>query len=145
MRYILKITGLLTLIAFLAMNCKPSNKINEVVGITKITLENTRWNLVELNSQAVTIENKPYLVFASKSMVLNGFGGCNQLAGSYELNGQKIKFNNIAATRMFCAETMTIETSFLQSLEIINVYRLEGHELILLQDEGVIARLRVAN
>ncbi|HRE67144.1 MAG TPA: hypothetical protein PLX76_09525, partial [Cyclobacteriaceae bacterium] len=74
MKYILKITGLLTLIAFLAMNCKPSNKINEVVGITKITLENTRWDLVELNSQAVTIENKPYLVFASKSMVLNGFG-----------------------------------------------------------------------
>lgn len=145
MKYFFKIFSLLTLIVLVSASCKPSHKINEVVGITKATLENTRWVLTELNTQPVAIDNQPYLVFASKSMVLNGFGGCNQLAGSYETTGQKIKLKNIAATRMFCAETMSLETSFLQSLAGINTYRLEGHELILLQDERVIARLRVEN
>jgi len=135
---------LLVFIVLLAA-CKPSNKINQVVGVTKATFADTRWVLMEINSQPITNESKPYLMFAAKSMVVNGFGGCNQLAGSYEATGQKIKFNNIAATRMFCEETMQVETSFLQSLEAINYYRLEGRELILLQEETIIARFRAEN
>jgi heat shock protein HslJ len=146
MKKISKILGFLTLIGLLLIvSCKPSNKINKVVGITKATLENSRWALIELNAQPLTIENKPYLVFAAKSMVVNGFGGCNQLAGSYEVSGQKIKLNNIAATRMFCQETMAIENSFLQSLQVINTYKIESQELLLLQDDTVIARFRIAN
>lgn len=137
--------AIVLVLVILSAGCRPSDKINKAVGITKATLENTRWALTELHAEPITLENKPYLMFAKKSMVVNGFGGCNQLAGSYELSGQKIKLNNIAATRMFCQETMSVETSFLQSLQIINAYRIEGHELLLLQDEVLIARFRVAN
>lgn len=133
------------IIVLLATACKPSNKINKVVGITKATFENTRWALIELNAQAITFENKPYLVFAPKSMVVNGFAGCNQLAGSYESSGQKIKLNNIASTRMFCEETMQTEIAFLQTLQQVNQYQIEGHELLLLQDDKVVARFRVVN
>lgn len=137
--------AIVLVLVILSAGCRPSDKINKAVGITKATLENTRWALTELHAEPITLEKKPYLMFAKKSMVVNGFGGCNQLAGSYELSGQKIKLNNIAATRMFCQETMSVETSFLQSLQIINAYRIEGHELLLLQDEVLIARFRVAN
>lgn len=137
--------AIVLVLVILSAGCRPSDKINKAVGITKATLENTRWALTELHAEPITLENKPYLMFAKKSMVVNGFGGCNQLAGSYELSGQKIKLNNIAATRMFCQETMSVETSFLQSLQIINAYRIEGHELLLLQDEVLIARFRVSN
>lgn len=137
--------AIVLVLVILSAGCRPSDKINKAVGITKATLENTRWALTELRAELITLENKPYLMFAKKSMVVNGFGGCNQLAGSYEISGQKIKLNNIAATRMFCQETMSVETSFLQSLQIINAYRIEGHELLLLQDEVLIARFRVAN
>lgn len=137
--------AIVLVLVILSAGCRPSDKINKAVGITKATLENTRWALTELRAEPITLENKPYLMFAKKSMVVNGFGGCNQLAGSYELSGQKIKLNNIAATRMFCQETMSVETSFLQSLQIINAYRIEGHELLLLQDEVLIARFRVSN
>lgn len=133
------------LIVLLAAACKPSHKINKVVGITKATFENTQWALIELNTQAITFENKPYLVFAPKSMVVNGFGGCNQLAGSYEFSGQKLKLNNIAATRMFCQETMQTEVAFIQSLQQVNQYLIEGHELLLLQDDKVVARFRATN
>jgi heat shock protein HslJ len=146
MKNISKILSFLTLIGLLLIvSCKPSNKINKVVGITKATLENSRWLLTELNTQPITIQSKPYLVFAAKSMVLNGFGGCNQLAGSYEVSGQKIKLNNIAATRMFCQETMAVENSFLQSLQLINAYKIESQELLLLQDDTIIARFQSAN
>lgn len=133
------------LIVLLAIACKPSHKISKVVGITKATFENTQWALIELNAQAITFENKPYLVFAPKSMVVNGFGGCNQLAGSYEFSGQKLKLNNIAATRMFCQETMQTEVAFIQSLQQVNQYLIEGHELLLLQDDKVVARFRATN
>ncbi|MCW5909733.1 MAG: META domain-containing protein [Cyclobacteriaceae bacterium] len=142
----MKIFSLLTAVILLIAGCRPSDKISQVVGVGKApTLENTRWTLTELNTQPVSIETKPYLVFAAKSMVLNGFGGCNQLAGSYESSGHKIKFNNIAATRMFCQETMQVEAAFLQGLQSISHYRIEGHELILLQDNTVVARLRAVN
>ncbi len=137
--------AVIVVLIILSSGCKPSDKINKAVGITKATLENTQWALIELRTESITLENKPYLMFAKKSMVVNGFGGCNQLAGSYEVSGQKIKLNNIAATRMFCQESMPVETSFLQSLQAINSYRIEGHELLLLQDEALIARFRVAN
>ncbi|MBX2915169.1 MAG: META domain-containing protein [Cyclobacteriaceae bacterium] len=133
------------IVVLVAAACKPSNKINKVVGITKATFENTKWALTELDAQAITFENKPYLMFAPKSMVVNGFGGCNQLAGSYESSGQKLKLNNMAATRMFCQETMQTENAFLQTLQQVNHYRIEGHQLMLLQDDKVVARLRVAN
>lgn len=146
MKSVSKIIGLLALVSVSILSgCKPSNKINKVVGITKATLENTRWALIELRAEIITLENKPYLMFAKKSLVLNGFGGCNQLAGSYEVSGQKIKLNNIAATRMFCQESMAVETSFLQSMQVINAYRLEGQELVLLQDDTLIARFRATN
>ncbi|MBX2897576.1 MAG: META domain-containing protein [Cyclobacteriaceae bacterium] len=125
--------------------CKPSDKLNKVVGITKVTLENTRWALIELDAQAITFENKPYLMFAPKSMVVNGFGGCNQLAGSYQSSAQKLKLNNIAATRIYCPETMQTEIDFLQRLQQITNFRIEGHELILLYDNIVVARFRAVN
>ncbi len=101
--------------------------------------------LTELRAESITLENKPYLMFAKKSLVLNGFGGCNQLAGSYEVSGQKLKLNNIAATRMFCQESMAVETSFIESLQVINSYQIVGHELHLLQDNTLIARFRLEN
>jgi heat shock protein HslJ len=137
--------AIVLVLVILSAGCRPSDKINKAVGITKATLENTRWALTELRAETITLENKPYLMFAKKSMVVNGFGGCNQLAGSYEVSGQKLKLNNIAATRMFCQEAMAVENSFLESLEVVNAYRIVGHELHLLQNDALIARFRLAN
>lgn len=137
--------AIILVLVILNIGCRPSDKINKAVGITKATLENTRWALTELRAETITIENKPYLMFAKKSMVVNGFGGCNQLAGSYEVSGQKLKLNNIAVTRMFCQENMAVENSFLESLQVINSYRILGHELHLLQNDVLIARFQLAN
>jgi hypothetical protein len=46
---------------------------------------------------------------------------------------------------MFCHETVAIENSFLGSLQVINSYRIVGHELHLLQNDALIARFRLAN
>lgn len=135
--------AIVLVLIIIGASCRPSDKINKAVGITKATLENTRWVLTELRAESITLENKPYLMFAKKSLVLNGFGGCNQLAGSYEVSGQKLKLNNIAATRMFCQESMAVETSFIESLQVINSYQIVGHELHLLQDNTLIARFRL--
>ncbi|GIL22645.1 MAG: hypothetical protein BroJett042_11580 [Bacteroidota bacterium] len=139
------ISYILTL-GVLAAACKPSERINQVVGVTKTaSFVDTRWALIELEEKPVDLENKPYLVFAAKSMVVSGFGGCNQLGGSYESSGQKLKLNNMAATHMYCHDSMEVETAFFQSLQKINQYKIEGHELMLLQDDKVIARFRVIN
>jgi hypothetical protein len=58
--------AIVLVLVILSAGCRPSDKINKAVGITKATLENTRWALTELRAETITLENKPYLMFAKK-------------------------------------------------------------------------------
>ena len=92
------------------------------------------WKLTELMGKAVTTNgqaNEPHLLFSKEDHSVSGSGGCNRLSGRYELNGPGIKFSQIAATRMFCRETMNMETEFLRILNETDNYSLKGDTLSL--------------
>ncbi|MBN8578921.1 MAG: META domain-containing protein [Cytophagales bacterium] len=141
MKKIVKRSMAFAAITICAFACKPSDKLNQVVGLSKSTLEDTRWVLEELNNQPVSTQNQPFLVFASKSMVLSGFGGCNQLAGSYETARLKLKCNNVVATRMYC-DVGQLENDFLTLLQKVNRYHIEGDTLSLYEDAVLLGRLK---
>lgn len=108
-------------------------------------LRNTYWRLTRLEGQSVTASERarePHLILTSNERRVAGSGGCNRLVGSYELDGEKLSFGRIGATRTACADGMAQEATFLESLSRVATHRIRGSHLELLDAAGaVLARL----
>ena len=88
------------------------------------------WNIVEVNGEKVSAENAPFLGFDKDGHRLYGNAGCNRLMGSFELdtlNAGKVKFGQVAATRMMCPD-MTVEKNVLAALGQVKKYKQLGKE-----------------
>jgi heat shock protein HslJ len=73
---------------------------------------------------------------------LEGDGGCNRFRGGYTLNRDWRAIGPIANTRKACPEPdgiMEQEVTYLQALETVAKYRIEGEELTLLNGDGKVA------
>jgi heat shock protein HslJ len=132
---------LLFLLLFSA--CRPTHKIGELLGVPKERpIENTHWILTQINEIDLAENSKqPFIQLNPDGNKINGFGGCNQLAGQYTQLGKKITFRT-TATRMFCQETMEIETNFLQALENTTEFDIEKHILLLKMDKKILLTFR---
>lgn len=130
------------LLFMIMVACRPSNKIGELVGVPKEkSLENTFWVLDEISEKTVSANNgsKPFIELNAGTKSISGFGGCNKLSGNYQLTGNKIKLTT-AATRMFCEQSMEVETHFLQALTSVNGFEIKEHELYLKSDNKIILK-----
>ncbi|WP_054619076.1 META domain-containing protein [Neisseria sp. 83E34] len=96
------------------------------------------WKLIEMEgfSRDQLINAKATMDW-TKLPKIHAYMGCNQLIFSAEkMNAGQISFSNAAATRMYCAETMKLEQTFLSKLNSIHSYTVQGHELILNSPKG---------
>lgn len=77
-----------------------------------------------------------YIILRLEDHRLQGFGGCNILLGSYELNeaSSHVKFSRVASTMMACPR-LRDESTFLKALEKVESYSIE-EGVLLLQKEG---------
>ena len=62
------------------------------------------------------------------------------MTGTYQLDGQKLKFGPLATTRMACPAMQT-ETAFLKALEATTRYEVSGSSLTLYGADTAVARL----
>ena len=86
----------------------------------------------------MSAENAPFLGFDKDGHRLYGNAGCNRLMGSFELdtlNGGKVKFGQVAATRMMCPD-MTLEQNVLEALNKVAGYETVGEDVALNDAEG---------
>lgn len=129
---------LLVLFILLAA-CRPSHKIGDLVGVPKERpLEKTYWVLTELDDKPIATINeskKLNLLLDPETKTAKGFAGCNQFTGGYTLEGKKLSLKNLAATKMFCEETMEIEIRFLQAISETDSYKIEENVLFLNQGD----------
>lgn len=112
-------------------------------------IENTYWRLAALGSQPVEVpsngQREAHLVLHTRDARLAGSGGCNRLMGTFERNGDALRFPPIASTRLACPEGMEQEAVFLRTLERVAAWRVKGRQLDLLDAAGVgIARFEAA-
>jgi Heat shock protein len=106
-----------------------------------VDLEDTHWALVGLRGEPVAIpagRGSPYLVLQSKDARVVGSGGCNHLSGGYTREGDRLSFSRIARTLMACADGMDLEREFLEALEEVTHWRIEGDRLRLFDSEGAL-------
>jgi heat shock protein HslJ len=83
------------------------------------SLEGPVWRLTHISGQddkaIAALSDAPTVRFAAGQ--IQGFGGCNHFAGSYALDGDRMKLGHLAATMMACPPpVMAIETAFTQAL-----------------------------
>jgi hypothetical protein len=93
-----------------------------------ITLEDTRWELLELNATPIVVKRDgkaPYLELNSKKGSAYGFGGCNRFFGSYESTGQTLKDR---------------EQELFATLGTVTRYEIHGTTLLLFAGDKLVAR-----
>ncbi|MBL7766366.1 MAG: copper resistance protein NlpE N-terminal domain-containing protein [Chitinophagaceae bacterium] len=99
-----------------------------------------QWKLIELDGKVIKTAIKepyPHLFLKAQGSQVNGHGGCNSFFGQYELPGNnKLRFVNLAATEMACAQ-MGTETQFLSALRNTDSY-------IILHDTLMLNKARMA-
>ena len=109
------------------------------------TLRDTYWKLVELGGQPVAMqpgqEREVRITLASEDQRLMGFSGCNALGGAYALNGNALKFDQLASAMRLCAPALnTLERQVLDALIATTGQRIDGQRLSLLVGDRVLAR-----
>src|SRR5262245_20549002 len=68
----------------------------------------------------------------------SGFAGCNSWMGAVTLNQNRFGVGNVGTTKMYCADRMATESSFLQALQSTKRWHLEGASLVLEGDKTLV-------
>ncbi|MGH7893459.1 MAG: YbaY family lipoprotein [Candidatus Binatia bacterium] len=110
-------------------------------------LEGTYWKLILVGGEPAVIlpeAHEAHLTLEAEGKKLGGSSGCNRLLGTYELDGEHLRFAQVGSTRMACAEPlMKQEHAFVQALEGTTTYRATSETLELRDGERVLARFEL--
>ena len=107
-----------------------------------ISLGERTWTVVELEGEPVEGEGTPELVFDLEESRVAGSAGVNRLMGTFVLAEDELRFGPLATTLMAGPEdAMRRERRFLEALERVTSYRLEGRSLALLAGDEVVVGL----
>ena len=121
------IFGLLVLVGLFALQgCAGGNP-----------LEGTAWTLTDINSTPVIEGTQPYLVFEKDSA--GGSGGCNNTGGEYKVAGNRLTFDYVFSTEMYCMDpegVMDQESSFLNILSNAATFSISGNQLAIQAQDG---------
>jgi heat shock protein HslJ len=108
-------------------------------------LVGTYWRAVAIDGNPVTVESdkrEPHFVLSAEGSV-SGSTGCNRLMGSYEQDGNSLRFKQMATTKMACPPPVdAMERAFLQVLGVTTGVQLSGNTLEL-QDAAGKVRMRL--
>jgi putative lipoprotein len=103
-------------------------------------IENVRWALVSLDGQALPPQEPartPYFVLNADGHRVTGSGGCNELVGTYALNGQALQMLRGPRRELqVCAADMERERAFMFALATTEQWAMQGTRLRLLDRLG---------
>lgn len=96
-----------------------------------------RWKLISINEQPISTDTyeqgTPYIEIKNKDKIMSGFTGCNVIQGQFEISESRLKFGQIISTKRYCEGIP--ELVFLETLEQVDTYILEGNILFMLSNE----------
>ena len=132
--------------AFILNSCGPTKSTDSIGNtdsmdsmentnavITKIPTE-TFWKLESLEGKNFSdFKNNGkevgFTMFADNKRI-SGYAGCNSFFGAYKIEaGNRIRFSEIGATKMFCPEDEFSENEFLKVFGLADNYTIRGNRL----------------
>ena len=108
-------------------------------GASAAPLENTYWKLISLDDTPVTVgarQQEPHFLLHPATGRVTGSGGCNRLSGSYEAQGDRVRFSQMIRTMMACVEGMETEAAFVEALDTVSRWKVTGQQLELFDAAG---------
>lgn len=111
------------------------------VAKNQLSLSAGEWALVEMNTNGnVKRENNRSftLLFDEQESRISGTAQCNSFNAIYNRESvRKIYFDKLASTRMMCRMADS-EAEFLQTLESVDAYTIDGTMLLLQRDGQIV-------
>ena len=100
------------------------------------SLAGTRWTVTEINGQPM-LENAPVTMEFNESEV-GGKAACNSYFATYTVNGDRLTFDAIGQTEMYCMDegVMDMETLFLRSLSKTDTFVVDGSQMTITLTDG---------
>jgi heat shock protein HslJ len=120
-----------------AQTVPPTNPAQPVKSTAQLL--NTYWKLTQLGDQVITTPEgarEIQMVMHSENQRVAGFSGCNRMMGSYVLNGDELRFAQMAGTMMACVSGMDVEKKFLAMFNQVARWEISGENLRLLDVDG---------
>ncbi len=103
---------------------------------TSFSLEGTNWRLVNLAGEELLPDTNISASFGDDGRV-GGSSGCNSYSAQYKVDGDVITIGPASTTLMACPEpVMQLESAYMQALGSAVSYKLEGANLVLLDENG---------
>ncbi len=117
-----------------------------VAALSPAVLAGTEWVAFAIDGMPEVTTPKPRLRWTSADQV-TGTGGCNPFRGSALVGAGTLRLGPLASTGRACLSMPgSQEDLFFKALELTRNSRLEGDQLVLLDDAGnVLARFLKAN
>jgi len=100
-------------------------------------LAGTSWDLVFYRKSTVIEGSDVTAEFVDGEVA--GSAGCNRYSGSYEVDGNKIKFGPVMSTLMACMDPegiMDQETMILAWLQDAQTYQIQEDQLMIFRSDG---------
>jgi heat shock protein HslJ len=119
-----------------------------VATAASTSLLDTRWRLTQLGDQMVQNavgEREVHMTLHSVNTNVTGSGGCNSLFGRYALEKNKLKFDGLGGTKMFCDGRMELEQRFHNALLSAMRWRITDKTLELFDDRNAAVATFVAS
>jgi heat shock protein HslJ len=102
-------------------------------------LQGTYWRLSEMNGKTLeTGNNEAYIKLAEKKSALEGNAGCNTIIGTFKIGRHNELAFEFGATKKMCGD-MSVEAYVINALKNTNHYDINGHHLMLYNDNVVLA------
>ena len=94
------------------------------------------WMLIEFQKfkKEELIKNQAQLNLSNFNSVSANLG-CNQIGLKINFIKNKIRFNNVIATEMYCEKKMDLENAFSKSISANFNYKINGHTLTLINSK----------
>jgi len=108
-----------------------------------VPLENTLWNLDQLEGQGIGDDARPPFVSINGDKTrISGFSGCNRFSGELKVEGLSLSLGPLAGTRMACAQGGALEERFLRVLGQVDHYMQDAGYLYLYVGSIPVARFK---
>lgn len=129
-------------IAFALFAVLSAHTCKDSAGNSMTDLLDKKWIFGTVNGEKIVMPDgvdAPWVQLAGDQ--LSGFGGCNNLMGSYKLGDGTIAFPGVGSTKKYCEGVQPTENAIKQALGATDAYKLEGGVLKLMGGGKEVATL----
>ncbi|MFR9648944.1 MAG: META domain-containing protein [Rikenellaceae bacterium] len=127
---------LIALLGVMVVGCCPCRKASSVVQYIDL---GSSWRAVQMGSRQIqpSDEGSYTLTFGVDGSIA-GKGDCNRIMGSFESSESRtLTLSGLATTRAMCPDAK-MESSFVEALQSVDSYSIDGEMLMLLREGSVV-------